>query len=265
MNKKVICLCVVGASLLLCMGVFVCRVGGRVIDEEIKNYIQKNPEVIIDVLSVDCEKLYQISQRGENQIYENGLREAWRVDVRNNDRLEKISFAGSPIKGNRNSTVKIVVYSDFFCRYCRELAPDLEKLSTEYDIGYVYKTLPLDQIPNTDLAAQYFVGAFSISPEKAWKVHDDFFQNPQRIVKDGDKYFVEVLRKYGFNMNATLAAIRSNRVKELVERNVKEADVLGIQFRPCIIIGNLMIPGKIRYELLCEAVEMALSQTETTN
>ena len=233
------------------------------IEAEVIKTVRKNPSVLMEILSNDCEELYRMTQRGENQIYENGLREAWLVDAKQNDRINKISFAGSPTKGNKNSPVKIVVYSDFFCRYCRELAPDIAKLSAKYSLGYVYKTLPLAQIPNAELAAEYFIGAFLVSPEKAWKLHDEFYKNPQHIVKEGEKYFNEVLGECGFNVSETVAVIKSQQVKRLVERDVKEAENLGIQFRPCIFIGNLKIPGKVSFELLCEAAEIAISKVKT--
>lgn len=251
------------AVLIFVLLFFVLR--GGIIDSNseavITRVLENNPAILFDLLSKDSEQVFLIGKQGENIVLERGLIESWNNDAAGDDLSSKILLADNIVRGNKNSKVKIIVYSDFICPYCRDLLPDLAKLVKKYDLGYVHKCLQLENI-NTKLAARYFLAASKISPEKAWKVYDEYFANPEKIKNEGEVYLKQVITDVGLDLQKTLDEVRSDELTKQVDNEAREAEALGIKYRPCIIIGNIKIPGKIRYAMLCEATEIVLRNTK---
>src|SRR5437868_4535491 len=79
--------------------------------------------------------------------------------------------------------VEIVLYSDFQCPYCAQLAPAIREIQAQGIDGVAatiaFKNFPLVIHPNAQLAHQAAMAAKEQG--KFWEMHDLLFANQQRV------------------------------------------------------------------------------------
>lgn len=70
--------------------------------------------------------------------------------------VPKPDFKNEISKGNQNSNIVFIEYSDLQCSFCAKIQPDVEKLSAEFtEVGFIFRHYPLTQIhPNAIPYAQ---------------------------------------------------------------------------------------------------------------
>ena len=115
-------------SLVFTLFIFDFSVFSNEIDEKVKQFILKNPKVIIESLQ-NYEKQLELerSKDNKNKIFENK-----KIFELNNNLYE----------GNPNSKKKIVEFLDYNCSYCKKVHMDIKKLLNESnDFQVIYKKL----------------------------------------------------------------------------------------------------------------------------
>ncbi len=100
------------------------------------------------------------------------------------DTLEHLPTDG-PSFGPSNAKVTVVVFSDFECPYCRELAKTVrDNIPQKYpnDVRVVFKDFPIDSIHKWARAAAEAAHCLaSQKPEAFWAFHDWVFEHQQEV------------------------------------------------------------------------------------
>ncbi len=175
--------------------------------------------------------------------------------------LSKIDLRDVPYRGAKNAKVTVVEYSDFQCPYCRRASQMLPKLLDEYEgkVKLVYKQLPLPMHKWARLASASALCVYEQSNDKFWKFHDMVFANQRQINEQNarDK-FTQFAKDIGVDMTKFNSCIDSPQVKDRIEKEMKEAQSLGVNSTPSFFVNGMLVRGA-DYARLKAAVESALA------
>lgn len=103
----------------------------------------------------------------------------------------------SPVLGNKNAAVTLVVFSEFQCPFCNRIRPTIAELQKKFgdDLRVVYKHNPLDFHPRAEPAARAAIAAQN--QNKFWEFHDLLFDNMSDL---SDAAFERHAEALGLNM-----------------------------------------------------------------
>jgi protein-disulfide isomerase len=93
-------------------------------------------------------------------------------------------------------------------------------------------------------AAKRFEAIALQSSEKAFKFHDEVFQNQQKL-QGGEKYLDEVAKKVGADMARMQRDMESSAVRARIEADVEEAKKLEIRGTPGFVLNGVVVRGAL--------------------
>jgi protein-disulfide isomerase len=146
----------------------------------------------------------------------------------------------TPTSGNPKGDVTIVAFFDYNCPYCKQAAPDLERVVKEDgNIRLVYKDWPILTEASVygaqvALAAKY-QGAYD-------KVHHALMGIPgKRISQDTMR---EAVQKSGVDLKRLQTDVDTHgkSILALLKRTAAQADSLGLAGTPVYLIGPFKTP-----------------------
>jgi protein-disulfide isomerase len=172
------------------------------------------------------------------------------------------------ILGDANAPVKIVVYSDLECPYCKLFHFVLTKAEKEYGpskLAIVYRHFPLDGLhKKARTEAQATECAAEIGgADKFWQYLDQVYGNTPS--NDGlDQSLLPVFASnIGINTNAFKSCLDSGKYADKISQSVAEATALGAEGTPYPIIidskgKTTTLKGYVAYENLKPMIDEAL-------
>lgn len=145
-----------------------------------------------------------------------------------------IDITGSPIKGDPQSPVSIVVFTDFQCPYCIKLAPLLDEVfeKNKDKVKVYFKNMPLQFHEMAEPAALAALAAGEQG--KFWEFHDKLFSaaqlNPQIISTIG--------RDLGLDMAKFDNDMRSPMLRQKLGKDMSDAQKAGVTGTPTVYING---------------------------
>ncbi len=197
--------------------------------------------------------------QAERQKLVNRIKQRTRIDVRlKAPPIGRLSTRtdGSPLRGNAAAAVSIVEFSDFHCPFCKEVFPTLLRVLEIYGprVNLVFKHLPLEDAHPFSRATHE---ASECAREQArfWEYHDHAFSNDRAET-------AETLMRWAEQLNLNTVAFRScldsGRSKEVIQRDIAEAERMGITFTPAILINGRVVSGSQPLETFVRIIDEEL-------
>ena len=157
------------------------------------------------------------------------------------------------IRGPRESEVTVVEYGDFECPYCGQAEPVVRELLGDFDIGYVWRHLPLSDVHrHAQLAAE---GAEAAAAQGAfWEMHDKLLENQDGLEADDLLGYAEEL---GLDADRFSDFLRDRRGARRVADDVDGADLSGVSGTPTFFINGRRHYGPYDIDTLSDAVRAA--------
>ncbi len=229
---------------VLALGLVACST-----KEQVSDVLENNPDIIIKALEKEPEKFLDFLEDLTKKARE---LHAKRQEKKQHEELEKAMekplepniTEEDEIFGSKDAPITLVEYSDFQCPFCTRGYSTVQELKKEYGdkLRFVYKHLPLDFHKQAMLAAKYFEAAMEQSPEKAWKMHDNFYENQEKL-KQGDKYFRKVAKDLGLNMKKLANDLNSEKIEKEIQEDMQEARKFGFSGTPGFLINGVPVRG----------------------
>ena len=150
------------------------------------------------------------------------------------DFVLEIDTTGSPLKGNPQSPVSIVVFTDFQCPYCIKLAPLLDEVfeKNKDKVKVYFKNMPLQFHEMAEPAALAALAAGEQG--KFWEFHDKLFSsaqlNPQTINTIG--------RDLGLDMAKFDNDLKSPMLRQKLGKDMSDAQKAGVTGTPTVYING---------------------------
>lgn len=175
-----------------------------------------------------------------------------------NPKKFKPDLSGLVHSGNKNAPVKVVVYADFECPYCRVAVPALRKISLERPdmVALYFKNFPIKSHRHALSASQVLVAADKQG--KFWEMLDLMY-------KESD-YSEQLYIKLAKSLKLNIEQFNKDRQdKSLIARIKKEKleamsfDIFGT---PGILINGKLYSGPKTYEELSDILEEELDIVE---
>ncbi|MCK5061617.1 thioredoxin domain-containing protein [Candidatus Parcubacteria bacterium] len=169
-----------------------------------------------------------------------------------------IISAADPATGDARASVVIVEYSDFVCKHCFEQEQLLKKIVSDYKykVRLIWKDYPeLDQDSASYQAA--IAGRCAQEQAQFWPYHDFLYEYKDRLNRGT---FLEIANLLELNIDNFKNCLESDKVKDLINDNVAEANALDITGIPFIYVNDQEIMGQIDYEDLKKIVEIELGK-----
>ncbi len=146
-----------------------------------------------------------------------------------------IDVTGSPGKGAARPSVLIVEWADFECPFCARAAALLRAEVDAYpdQVRLVFKHFPLDQHVYAMDAALAVIAADRQG--KFWELHDALYANRDSLDPAGVE---QLARGLGLDMTRFAADRASAEARAAVERDMRQADALGLGGTPFIFVNG---------------------------
>ena len=190
------------------------------------------------------------------------------------DNLAKLNIAGNPSVGPADARVTVVVFSDFQCPHCRELATILASVIPQYpQVRFVFKDFPLTQIhPWAESAAIGARCAFMQSPKAYAPVQEQIFAEQEFLSAENIwEKLVAYATQAGLDPDAFKACMSAPEAKAAVDASHREGEALSINSTPTSFVnGHPLVGGDkatleqyIKYELSAGSAPSAQAATHT--
>ena len=211
----------------------------KAIEAIIRDYLTKNPNVLIDVLQAAEDKM-----KGEAKD-----KAAQALSTR---RRELFADPDSPIAGNPNGDVSLVEFFDYRCPYCKQVEPSLEALLGEdRQLRLVYKEFPV-------------LGQESVTASKAALASRkqgkyDAFHRALMALKGqiNDTAVFKTAESVGVDVDRLKRDMAAPEISRALKANSELADALDIRGTPGFVVGNEIVPGAIDLASLKQLIATA--------
>ncbi len=232
-------------------------ISGEEFSRLLRETLQKNPHLVLDVLREHSELVLDIAQQGSNQRRHKSLVRQWKADLAH---PKQVNIADRPVRGKADAPVTITAFSDFTCPYCQQASGTVGRILKDYEgkVRYVFKHFPLEEQGPSRKAAEYHLAAGLQDTEKSWRLYDLLFSRREEILRMGEPAIRRAAQEAGLDMRRLAADIRSKKVRDMLDADMKEGAQLNIQGTPYFLVNNLVVRGALAPDLFAEAVNMAL-------
>jgi protein-disulfide isomerase len=195
------------------------------IEQIVREYILKNPEVLIDSV-----RQYQERERTAQQQRAKDAVTARQAELVS----DPATPANKPVSATAKNQVTIVEFFDYRCGYCKKVAPTLTKLlAANPNVRLVYKELPILG-PESTVAAKAGLAA-----EKQGK----YVAFHQAMWTAGN---VDAAAKAaGLDAAKLKADMESPAIMALIEKNLALAEALGVTATPTFVVGSEVVAGAV--------------------
>lgn len=147
------------------------------------------------------------------------------------------------VKGNPNSEIILVEYSDFECPACAAYYPLLKDLLEEYgdSIKFVYRHFPLRQHIGAKPAS--YAAEAAGKQEKFWEMHDMIFENQGTwaATKNPEKFFLGYAQVLGLNLEQYEKDVASSAINSKVEKDYQSGLRAGVSSTPSLFLNGSRI------------------------
>jgi protein-disulfide isomerase len=160
-------------------------------------------------------------------------------------------------RGDINSAVKIVEFTDFQCAACGAMYPVMEEVLKSYGTRVYFE---MRNFPLTSLHANAFIAAQAAAAANAqgklWPYIDFLFKNQSSLDPDSLKKFAT---QVGLDRKRFDADFETAKFDADIRRDIEEGEAYGIEGTPTIFINGVMLTT-LSADGLREAIEKAFAR-----
>ena len=209
-------------------------------DQNIKKFIEENPDYILGVLR-------------EYQLEQNKL-EQEKTNQKNISSIKNLNLAYHPMYlGDSNSAKVIYEFVDYNCGYCQKFHQELINVMKDNSLKLVIIQMPILGNFSEELTKL----ALASSLQGKFKVVHNYLYSTERKSKMEDILADLFLR--GVDLDILKNDLNSQEVSDFLSIHRSYADEFKFTGTPATIIGNQIIPGFIDADKITEILEKEFS------
>lgn len=161
-----------------------------------------------------------------------------------------------PSLGSDSAPIKIVIYSDFTCSFCKTQEEVIKKITAEYKdkVKIIWKDYP----ENKKSSASYLASVAarcSFDQGKFWPYHDRLFASSNL----SQEKFIEIAKEMSLDMNKFNSCIEDKNTRFMIDQNMEEANALEITGVPSIYVNNMGFTGDVTYDELKKIIDLKIN------
>lgn len=144
-----------------------------------------------------------------------------------------VDTTGAPSVGPADAKVKVVLFSDFECPYCRKVVAPTRKMQEHYGFWLAFKHFPLRNHAFAEPAAR---AAWAAQQQgKFWPAHDKFFEHNDKLDEDSLKAYAKEL---GLDVERFARDQASDAAKAAVKRDRGHGEAAGLDGTPTFFVNG---------------------------
>jgi protein-disulfide isomerase len=207
--------------------------------EIVTEIIEKNPAVFMEALQkaakVAQDDMRKKSEDAEKQNLEDSFKNPIKMTLRSDE----------SIRGNKDSKITLYSFSDFECPFCTRGFNTAKELMEKHgnNIKYVFRHLPLSFHPDAMIAAKYYEAIRLQDEQKAFKFHDEIFNNQSKLKSGNEKYLQSLSKSLGVNLMKLNSDLKSEKITARINEDMEQARQLGFQGTPGFVLNGIPIKG----------------------
>jgi len=234
---------------LVAMTLATSCVNDKKIAESMKKALKDDPTILHEAIKADPAGFMTVLQTAAQEA--KGAMEQQRAEGEKKKFEESFSNPLKPeirsdesVRGTKGAPIVLVEYSDFECPFCTRGFTTVTEFMKKYEgkVQFIYKHLPLSFHKQAMIASQYFEAIRLQNEDKAFKFHDAIFAKQSKL-RAGESFLKAEAKKLGVNMGKLATDVKSEKVKERIEADMKEAAKFGIQGTPGFVLNGIPIKG----------------------
>jgi len=164
--------------------------------------------------------------------------------------------------GKADSKVKVIIFSDFQCPYCKLFYTTLRDMMKTYQdkVLFVFKELPLDSIhPQASNAA--LASECALEQNKFWQYADNLYAKQSKWSSaTGTTQFKKYAQTLGLNTHQFNQCLDSKKYQGKIDADKKEASDFSISGTPAIFVNDQFKNGVISKDQLKKAIDEQLNK-----
>jgi protein-disulfide isomerase len=195
------------------------------IEELIKEYLVKNPEVLLEVQNALEAKMDKIQAERVAVAIKSNAAEIFRP-------------TSSPVVGNAKGDVTVIEFFDYNCGYCKRAFVDLARVvDNDKQVKLIMKEFPILSKGSEEAAK---VALAARMQGKYWEFHRAMIASSGQA---SEASALRVAEKLNLDMAKLKKDMGSAEVKKEIDDTRALAAKLGIQGTPHFLVGDRIIPG----------------------
>ncbi len=178
--------------------------------------------------------------------------------------LQQLPSTG-PSFGPQDARIRLVVFSDFECPYCREFARTIrDNLPQKYpkDVRVIFEDFPIDSLhPWARAAAEASHCLSDGNPELFWAYHDWIFQHQGEIsVGNLRDKVLGFAKEHNVDIAKLTTCLDTRATRTEVEDSIRTGRELGIEKTPTFYLNGREVPGALAWPALNTLIQMELNR-----
>ena len=158
--------------------------------------------------------------------------------------IQDITLGINPPKGNPDSNIIMIEFSDFQCPACKASQSIISEILDEYDIVLYYRNFPLSIHENSFIAAE--AAQCANEQNSFWQYHDILFENQNNLDKENLKKYAQELN---LNLEQFSYCLESEKYKGEIKKDINNGKSYGVRGTPSFFInGRKVSPVKEEIE-----------------
>ena len=209
------------------------------VESIVKEYILNNPEIMIQSL----ENLQALRTKEHNEKI------ALKISARRSELQDTTSFPSIGLEKG----VKIIVFFDYNCGYCKKANTALNELmATEENMQIIYHLTPILG-EGSNYLAKIALAVNKLNKDKFKLINDTLMS--EKIENKED--VANILEKNGIDFAKIEGEIESGSVQKILDKSTSLTKYIGVSAVPAIIINDTLYPGFLDKEQLVKIVQEA--------
>jgi protein-disulfide isomerase len=211
----------------------------QAIESIVRDYLIKNPDVMLEVLEAAKEKVSNDAQ-------------AQRTAALAERRQEIFEDPNAPVVGNPQGDVTLVEFFDYRCPYCKQVAPAIQALLGEdKQLRIVYKEFPVLG-PESVTASRAALAARNQGKYEA--LHRALIEMKGQITEAA---VFNAAKSIGIDVERLKRDMAAPEINRMLQANNQLAMALDIHGTPGFVVGDEIVPGAVSVDALRELIAAA--------
>jgi len=163
--------------------------------------------------------------------------------------------------GNKESKVKVVVFSDFQCSHCQSFYRSLRETMEEFkdQVFFNLKNLSLEASSSSEQSA--LASFCALEQEKFWEYADKLYSDQARWVNSTtNQVFKNYASKLKLDYNQFSSCLDDKKYQDKIDESIDEAIAFNIMGTPAIFVNEKFQTGAIGLDELKKAIEIELEK-----
>jgi len=174
----------------------------------------------------------------------------------------RVPAGNSPVYGNKDAPVTIIVFSDFQCPYCKRVGPQMQKIKETYGdkVRIVWKHEPLPFHPRAEPAAELAIEARAQKGDKGfWDAHDKLFDIQPKL---DDADLEKAAGELGLDVAKVKAAIKDKKHKKDIDADMELGEDVQASGTPHFFVNGRRLVGAQPFEKFQKIIDEELKTFE---